>query len=211
MPGAGGVTRPPSGVVFDLGNVLIDWDPHPAIAAGVGPDEARRFLDATDFDFMAWNHGPDSGGTWEDAEAAVRRDHPHWLEHALSYRAHFLASLLGEVPGSGDIVRELHAHGIPLFGLTNWSDELYPHAPERFELLALLDDVVVSGTEGVAKPDPRVFEIVAERSGIPLERLAFVDDRQANVDAAAALGMAAILFTDAAALRTELRSRGLPV
>ena len=203
--------RTPAAVVFDLGNVLIDWDPYAAIAAGVGPEEARRFLEAEDFDFMAWNLGPDSGDRWTDAEESVRRSHPHWLDHALAYRAHFTASLLGEVPGTADVVRDLHAAGVPLFGLTNWSDELYPHAPERFEVLALLDDVVVSGTEKVAKPDARVFEILAERSGIPLGRLAFVDDKQANVDAAAALGMDAILFTDAAALRTELRSRGLPV
>jgi 2-haloacid dehalogenase len=199
------------GVVFDLGNVLIDWDPYAAIAAGVGPVEARRFLDADDFDFMAWNHGPDSGGTWADAEEQVRRTHPHWVEHALAYRTHFGESLRGEVAGTADLVRELHAHGVPVFGLTNWSHELYPHAPARFEVVTLLDDVVVSGTERVAKPEARVFEIVAERSGLPLDRLAFVDDNRANVDAAAALGMAAILFTDAATLRTDLRARGLPV
>jgi len=72
----------PSGVVFDLGNVLIDWQPYAAIAAGVGADEARRFLEADDFDFMAYNHGPDSGQDWDAAEAAVARSHPHWLEHA---------------------------------------------------------------------------------------------------------------------------------
>jgi 2-haloacid dehalogenase len=202
---------PPAGVVFDLGNVLIDWDPYAAIAAGVGPDEARRFLAAEDFDFMAWNHGPDSGGTWADAEAAVRRTHPHWVDHALSYRANFRESLLGEVPGTVDIIRDLRRHRVPLFGLTNWSDELYPHAPATFAFLGLLDDVVVSGTERVAKPDPRIFRIVAERSGLPLERLVFVDDKQANVDGAAAVGMDAILFTGADRLRTDLRSRGLPV
>ena len=109
------------------------------------------------------------------------------------------------------MVRDLHAAGVRLFALTNWSHELYPHAPEIFEVLGLCEDVVVSGTEKVAKPDRRVFEILAERSGLPLDQLLFVDDKQANVDAAAALGMQAILFTDAAALRTELRSRGLPV
>jgi 2-haloacid dehalogenase len=201
----------PAGVVFDLGNVLIDWDPHPAIAAGVGEEEARRFLAADDFDFTAWNHGPDSGGTWADAEAAVRRDHPHWLEHALAYRANFPASMLGEVEGTVGIVRDLHEHGVPVFGLTNWSQELYPHAPARFEFLTLLDDVVVSGTEGVAKPDPRIYELLRERTGLPLERLVFVDDKQSNVDGAAALGMDAILFTDASALRAQLRGRGLPV
>ena len=200
-----------SGVVFDLGNVLIDWDPSAAIAAGVGSDEARRFMAADDFDFMAYNHGPDSGGSWQDAEDEVRRTHPHWVEHALAYRANFAASLLGEVPGTVEIVRDLHAAGIPLYGLTNWSDELYPHAPVMFDFLALLDDVVVSGTVKAAKPDARAYEIVAERSGIALDRLAFIDDRQTNVDAAAALGMDAVLFTDAATLRADLRALGLPV
>ena len=201
----------PAAVVLDLGNVLIDWDPYPAIAAGVGPDEARRFLDAADFDFMAWNHGPDSGATWADAEDEVRRTHPHWVEHALAYRANFGASLLGEVPGTVDVVRDLHRKGVPLFGLTNWSDELYPHAPERFEFLALLDDVVVSGTEGVAKPDVRIFEIVAERTGLPLDGLVLVDDKPANVEAAVSAGMDGIVFTDAESLRADLRARGLPV
>ena len=205
------MTEPPAGVVFDLGNVLIDWDPYAAIAAGVGPEEARRFLAATDFDFMAYNHGPDSGRSWREAEDAVRRSHPHWAEHALAYRAHFSASLVGEVPGTVDVLRDLHGHGVPVLGLTNWSAELYPHAPRRFDFLGLLDDVVVSGVEGVAKPDPRVYEIVAERSGLPIQRLVLVDDRQSNVDGAVAVGLDAILFTDAATLRADLRRRGLPV
>jgi 2-haloacid dehalogenase len=201
----------PSGVVFDLGNVIVDWDPTVAVAAGVGPHEARRFLAATDFDFRAWNHGPDSGGSWADAEAEVARTHPHWAEHALAYRAHFAASLVGEVPGTADVVRELHAAGVRLFGLTNWSDELYHHAPAAFDVLALLEDVVVSGAEGVAKPDPRIYELLGRRAGLPLDRLVFVDDRAENVAAAAQVGMDALLFTDAATLRIDLRHRGLPV
>ncbi len=202
----------PSGVVWDLGNVLIDWDPYGAIAAGVGPEEARRFLEAEDFDFLAWNHGPDSGQSWEEAEAQVRRTHPHWTPHALAYRAHFPASLRGEVPGSVALVRELHAARVPMWGLTNWSDELYhAHAPRLFDFLALLEDVVVSGTERLAKPDPRIFEVVRARTGQDLGRLVFVDDRPGNVEAAAAAGMDGIVFTDAASLRLALRERGLPV
>jgi 2-haloacid dehalogenase len=201
----------PSGVVFDLGNVLIDWQPYAAIAAGVGADEARRFLEADDFDFMAYNHGPDSGQDWGAAEAAVARSHPHWLEHARAYRTHFPASLVGEVPGSVDIVRTLHAAGVALWGLTNWSHELFPHGRAAYPFLELLDDVIVSGTEGVAKPNPRIFEIVRERTGVPLDRLVFVDDRADNVAAAAVAGMDALLFTDAAGLREALRARGLPL
>lgn len=203
----------PSGVavVWDLGNVLIDWVPSAAIAAGVGEEEAARFLAADDFDFMAWNHLQDSGGRWDDAVAAVARSHPHWAEHAASYPANFVLSLVGEVPGTVDVLRSLHAAGVPQWGLTNWSDELYPHAPAMFDFLGLLDGVVVSGTAGVAKPDPRVFVLVSERAGLPLDRLVFVDDRPDNVAAAAALGMDALVFTDAATLRTALAARGLPV
>jgi 2-haloacid dehalogenase len=197
--------------VWDLGNVLIDWDPAAAVAAGVGADEAQRFMAAEDFDFYAWNHGPDSGGSWEVAQAEVRRSHPHWAEHALAYQANFTASLRGEVPGSIDLLRELHAAGVPMWGLTNWSAELYPFAPARFEFLGLLQDVVVSGQEGIGKPDPRAFEIVTQRAGLPPDRLVFVDDNPTNVAAATAFGMDAIRFTDADAVRAALRERGLPV
>jgi len=201
----------PIGVVWDLGNVLIDWQPLAAIAAGVGEEEARRFLAADDFDFMAWNHLQDAGGTWEAGEDAVRRSHPHWHRHALAYRENFESSLVGEVHGTATLVRELHAAGIPQWGLTNWSHELYPHAPRRFEVLSLLEDVVVSGTEGVAKPDPAVFAITVERTGLPAGRLVFVDDKELNVEAAREAGMDGIVFTDADAVRRELRARGLPV
>ncbi len=201
----------PLGLVWDLGNVLIDWQPYAAVAAGVGPEEARRFLAADDFDFLAYNHGPDSGLDWDTAEAEVARTHPHWLEHCRAYRAHFAASLVGEVPGSVAIVSDLAAAGIPMWGLTNWSAELYPHAPAAYDFLGLFEDVIVSGVEAVAKPDPAIFEIVRRRTGRPLDRLVFVDDRADNVAAAAALGMDALLFTDAVALRADLRARGLPV
>jgi 2-haloacid dehalogenase len=201
----------PQGVIWDFGNVLIDWQPHSAIAAGVGEDEATRFLGAEDFDFGAYNLGPDSGRTWDEAEADVRRTHPHWVPHALAYREHFEHSLVGEVPGTPDLVRELSEAGVPQWGLTNWSDELYPHAPRLFDFLGLLDDVVVSGTEGFAKPDPAIFEIAVSRTGLEAGQLVFVDDKQPNVVAAIEFGLDGILFTGAEALRRELRDRGLPV
>jgi len=202
---------PPKGVIWDLGNVLIQWDPFHAIAAGVGAEEAERFLTAVDFDFYEWNRGPDSGQSWEEAEEAVRRSHPHWLEHALSYRRHFERSLRGEVPGTADLVRRLREAGVPMWGLTNWSHELYPHAPRNYPLLGLLEDVLVSGTEKVAKPDPAIFELAVARTGIAAEDLVFVDDSQKNVAAAIESGLDGIWFTGAEDLRVQLRERGLPV
>jgi 2-haloacid dehalogenase len=199
------------GVVWDLGNVLIDWQPALAISAGVGADEASRFLAADDFDFTAYNHGPDSGGTWSAAEASVASSHPQWLDHAVAYRENFPLSLAGEVPGSVAIVRDLHAAGVPQWGLTNWSHELWPHAPSRFEFLALLEEITVSGTEGLAKPDPAIYELAVSRAGLPASALAFVDDRQVNVDAAGAAGLHGVRFTTAADVRVALRDLGLPV
>jgi 2-haloacid dehalogenase len=198
-------------VVFDLGNVLIRWDPHPAVAAAVGDAEAARFLAATDFDFTAWNHAQDEGRAWDEAEAAATRSHPHWRDHILGYRAHFDRSLLGPVATSVEVLEELHAQRVPLFALTNWSAELFPLARERYAFLELFDDIVVSGAEGVAKPAPEIFEVLARRTGHPLERCVFIDDSPANVAAARAAGLDAIVFTDTGHLRGDLRDRGLPL
>ena len=195
------------GVVWDLGNVLIDWRPLDAVAAGVGEAEARRFL--TEFDFGSWNHACDAGRPWAEALAELDRTHPEWSAHARAYHRNFAAALT-ELPASVAVVRDLHAAGVPQCGLTNWSHELYhAHAAGRFGLLDLLDHVVVSGTEGIAKPDPRIYLLAAQRSGLVPQQLVFVDDKASNVEAARTVGMAGIVFTDACSLREELVTLGL--
>ena len=198
-------------VVFDLGNVLIRWDPRPALAAGVGDAEAARLLAAEDFDFAAWNAAQDAGRSFADGVAEVARSHPHWAEHVAAYGPNFAASITGEVEDTVRVLRDLHGAGVPLVALTNWAAETFPHARERFSFLELFDDIVVSGEERVAKPDPAIFEILARRVGRPLTECVFVDDSPANVEAAAAAGMDAIRFTDTGHLRGDLRARGLPV
>jgi 2-haloacid dehalogenase len=198
-------------VVFDLGNVLIHWDPLPAVAAEVGEEEAARFLAAEDFSFAAWNHRQDSGRGWAEAEGELGRTHPHWQRHALAYRANFDLSLTGAVEENVGLLQDLHAAAVPLFALTNWSAELFPRALERFEFLALFDDIVVSGVERLAKPDPGVFEVLRRRTGQPLDACVFIDDSPANVAAAAEAGMDAIRYRPGVDLRAELAARGLPV
>ena len=198
-------------VVFDLGNVLIAWDPHPAIARAVGEEQATRFLADEDFDFMAWNHQQDAGRSWDDGEAAALASHPHWELAIRAYRANYTESLVGAIEDTVQIVRELHAAGIPLFALTNWSQELFPLARERFDFLRLFEDIVVSGEEGVAKPAPEIFAILQDRIGHRLDVCVFIDDSLRNVEAAAAAGLDAILFTHTGHLRQDLAARGLPL
>lgn len=195
-----------TGVVWDFGNVLIEWDPFPAVAAGVGEAEARRFLDG--FDFGGWNHAQDAGRSWAEALDVLPEQ---WREHGHAYVDNFARSLRGPVPGTHDLVHELHAADVLQIGLTNWSAELYPAATDAYDVIGLLRDVVVSGREGLAKPDPEIFRVAGQRAGVPLESLVFVDDSPANVAAAADLGMHALRFTDARRLRAQLRELGLPV
>jgi 2-haloacid dehalogenase len=201
----------PAAVVFDLGNVLIRWDPHPAVAAGVGDDEARAFLAAEDFDFSEWNKRADAGAGWLDLQQELASSHPHWHDHGSSYVDNFGLSLVGEIDDNVAVLRDLHAAGVPLFALSNFSHELFPQALERFDFLSLFEDIVISGTEKVAKPDPAVFVLLQRRVGRPLTECVFVDDSAANVAAAAEAGMDAIRFSDDEPLRPRLRERGLPV
>lgn len=205
--------RPADAVVFDLGNVLIQWDPVAAIAAAVGTERAVSFVADPDFDFAAWNHANDAGRPLVEAEQSALRSHPHYAQEVLAYRQHFGASLVGEIVGTVTILRELHDAGVPLFALTNWSADLFPVAVERFEFLELFEDIVVSGEEGVAKPDPEVFEVLEERvrHRAGLDDCIFVDDNPANVLAAQETGMDAIHFTGPDHLREDLIARGMPL
>ncbi len=193
-------------VVFDLGNVLIRWDPHPAVAAELGAAEATRFL--SEFDFHAYNHLLDQGRRIADAEAALGEQQPEWLPYVVAYRRNFGLSL-SELAVNVRLLRDLAASGVPLFALTNWSDELFPQALERFDFLGLFEDLVVSGAEGVAKPDPAIFEVLRRRVGRPLQECVFVDDSPVNVAAATDAGLDAIRYDGQVDLRTELRARGL--
>lgn len=196
-------------VVFDLGGVLIDWDPRYLYRQLLPTDEAiEAFLD--EVGFPGWNHAVDAGrSTWADAVDALSGSHPHHRHLIEAYPSRFAETLGGPIEGSVEVLRELHDLGLRLLGLTNWSAETFPVALERFDFLDLFDDIVVSGAERVAKPDPEIFALLVRRHGLDPSRTLFVDDKQANVDAARRAGLVGLLFTDARALRADLESAGV--
>jgi len=193
--------------VFDLGGVLIHWDPVAAVAAGVGEPEARRFFET--FDFHGWNHALDAGGSIAEAEARVAAEAPEWGPHVRAYRAHFDKAVPGTLPDMVDVLRDLHARGVPVYALTNWPAELFVTARARFDFLGLFRDIVVSGEVGVAKPDPAVFEILRSRVREPFASCLYVDDAPVNVAAAADAGLDAVLFSGTATFLEDLAARGL--
>jgi 2-haloacid dehalogenase len=197
-------------VVVDLGGVVVSWDPVPAVAEAVGQDRAEQFVHGSGFDFASWNHAQDSGRSWADAEAAATASHPHLADEIAAYRPHFALSLRGLVPGTEQVLLALHDRGVRLVALTNWSAETIHHAFEAYpEVFALFDDLVVSGAERIAKPDPEIFRILGRRLGHGVEGVFFVDDSVRNVDAARAAGMDAVRFIDADGLRQDLQERGV--
>lgn len=198
--------RPVEAVVFDLGNVLVRWEAERAFDGVLTDAEVERFL--ADVDFPALNLRQDAGRSWREARDEVARTHP---EHAATvdlYVERFAHALPGPVPGSAEVVDDLRAAGVRVLGLTNWSAETYHHGERVAPVIGRLEGVVVSGREGVVKPDPRIFAVLADRHGLDPARTVFVDDSPANVAGAAALGYQAVLFTGAAALRADLVARG---
>ncbi|NKY41047.1 HAD-IA family hydrolase [Cellulomonas septica] len=169
--------------------------------------DVDRFF--ADVDFAALNHRQDAGRPWAEAREAVRATHPQHV-HALDlYVRHFADTLAGPVPGTADVVRDLSAAGVRLLGLTNWSAETFHHAAPAAPAIGLLEGVLVSGEVGLAKPDPAIFRLLAQRFGVDPAEAVFVDDSAANVTAAREVGFDGIVFTDATALRRDLVARGL--
>ncbi|MCP2265435.1 HAD family hydrolase [Promicromonospora thailandica] len=195
-------------VVYDFGNVLIGWDPFGPYA-GRPRAEVEAFFDAVDFGSI--NHAADAGTSYAVLLERVGRTHPDLVDDLRHYVDHYEQSLTGPVAGSAELVAELKGLGLRLYGLTNWQAETFHSAEPAAPAIGLMDDVIVSGREGMAKPDRRMFELVAERFGVDPARAVFVDDKPVNVDAARGVGFHGIVFTHTAALRQELRALGVPV
>jgi 2-haloacid dehalogenase len=194
-------------VVFDIGNVLLKWDPARAFIGVLEPAHVKTFMD--EIDFASWNHAQDTGRTLAEGVAVVGERWPQHVEAVRAYGRNFTQTIVGEIPGSTRIVEELRVSNIRLLALTNWSAETFPWARDSFGVLDQFEGIVVSGLEGVAKPDPAIFRLLIERYGIDPERVVFIDDSPVNVSAAARVGMTGLVFTGPADLRRGLRALGL--
>ena len=197
-----------STVVFDLGGVLIEWDPrHLYRKLFDVPDEMESFL--AEVTTAEWNAQQDAGRPWAEAVETLIAEHPERHELIEAFHVRWPEMLAGEIPGTADVLSELRDTGIRLVALSNWSAEMFPVARERFDFLSWFEGIVISGEVGVNKPDPRIFAHLVERFEIEPAATLFIDDSPANIDAARALGFRAIQFTDAAELRRELVALGL--
>lgn len=198
-----------STVVFDLGGVLIDWNPRHLYRKLFAGDEAAMEHFLSTVCTHEWNRCQDAGRSFAKGARLLKDEHPDKAELIDAYGARFDEMMAGPIFGSVEILAELKDRGIPLYGLTNWSTETYPPARARFEFLSWFRGILVSGEVGVIKPDPRIFELLIERFAIDTEDTVYIDDVEVNIAAACSFGFHAIHFTTAAALREELVGLGL--
>jgi 2-haloacid dehalogenase len=194
-------------VVFDLGQVLVRWDPFGPFVGRMDRDDVDAFF--ADVDFPSFNHHQDAGRPWSQARAEVLARFPQHVAALDLYVDHFADALPGPVPGSEDLVRDLLDAGVRTLGLTNWSSETFHLAEPAAPAIGLLEDVLVSGSVGIAKPDVRIFEMLVDRFDLTPETTLFTDDSPPNIDAAARLGLQTVTFTSAQDLRRELVARGV--
>ena len=195
-------------VVFDLGGVLIDWDPRYLYRKLMAEEEIEPFL--AEVGFFAWNHAQDAGGPWHDAVEALATKHPHRRELIAAFPERFPETLGGPIEETVALLDELHRAGTTkLLALTNWSSETFPVARATFGFLESFEGIVVSGDEGVAKPDAVLFRTLIDRYALVPNETVFIDDSAANVEAAAQLGLVALHFTDPEQLRVDLNRLGL--
>jgi 2-haloacid dehalogenase len=198
-----------SAVIFDLGGVLIDWNPRHLYRKLFPGDEAGMEAFLATVCTQAWNERQDAGRSFAEAAVLLKTDHPDKAELIDAYFARWPEMLGGAIDGTVKILTELRRRAVPLYALSNWSAETFPHGLRRFEFLTWFRDRVVSGEVGLIKPDPRIYHLLLERNGLAASDAVYIDDVKRNADAATALGLHGIHFTDPAALRRELETLGL--
>jgi 2-haloacid dehalogenase len=196
-------------VVFDLGKVLLDWNPAYFYRQHFAGDAAGldRFL--TEVIAPEWIAEMDAGKPAAAAVAELAARHPAHAPLIALWQEGWPHMLRGEIAGTVEILAELRARGMPLYALSNFSTETYPVACARFDFLGWFDHCVVSGEVGLVKPDPRIFALAVERCGLTPARTLFIDDLAANVTVAERAGWRALRFTDPPRLRADLAALGL--
>lgn len=194
-------------VVFDLGGVVLSWEPERAYQQVMPAEQVGDFMD--EICFNEWNRRHDAGQDWDEGEAELISRLPQRREQIEAYRRYFDLTITGMVPGTAAIIAELQQAGVRLVALTNWSADLFRPTKRRFGLLNRFEGIVVSGEEGIAKPDPKLFGIVFDRYAIDPQHAVFIDDNEDNCKTAGELGLQVIRFSDAAAARSRLTELGL--
>ncbi len=191
-------------VIFDFGNVLLEWNPRLVYRRYFPNDEEgmERFLH--EVNFMHWNEQQDKGRAFAEGVAELSKQFPKYADLIQAYHDDWEHSIGHYFAGTVEIMKQLKKAGYSLYGLSNWSAETFPIAREKYDFFALLDEIVISGEVGTIKPEPEIFEILLRKIGRPSNECLFIDDAIANIEQARKMGFATIHFQSPEQLDSEL-------
>ena len=199
------VDRHIDAVVFDLGGVLLDWDPR-NLYRKLFADEERMEFFLREVCTPQWHDAHDRGVPTAASCAELATRYPEWASLIAAWAERGEEMVAGPIEASVDVLRDLEASGLPRYALTNMEAETYPLRLQRFEFLGWFDGTVVSGLEGIAKPDPEIFLRLLDLFGLTGSRTLMIDDRLENLVVAEQLGMPTIHFHSSQQLRDRLES-----
>lgn len=191
-------------VVFDLGNVLINWSPA-NLYDKIFSDKGERDHFLNNIATMDWHSEQDGGRSPQEATELLVKEHPDWAHPIRAFYARWKEMFSGPIEGSVEILKELKEKGIRLYALSNWNAELFNDTLDDFPFLTWFDDKIISGEVKLKKPDAAIFQLLLQKFNLQPERIVFIDDSEANIKAAKALGFQTIHFKNPEALRSSLQ------
>jgi HAD superfamily hydrolase (TIGR01509 family) len=196
-------------IIFDIGGVLISWEPRKLFSQFFpnNPTGMERFLE--EVDFYNWNTHMDWGFPFAQGVAELSQRFPAYSYLIHAYDQLFEQSLVGAIEPTVAILQELKQAGFHLYGLSNWSTEKFYLVKDHYPFFNWFDDMVISGDVKLAKPDPRIFELILSKIGRPAEECLFIDDTLDNIVVAGKMGFQTIHFQSPDQVRAELCQRGL--
>ena len=198
----------PSTAVFDIGNVLIGWDPRNLYRQLFARQEEMEWF-LGNVCTGAWNMEQDRGRSFAEGVSHLFSDHPQHLHPLIrAYDERWREMLSGEIAGSVEILGSLRKSATPLYAITNWNQDKFREARGLYPFLEWFDGIIVSGEEGLLKPDPAIFQLLFDRYGVAAEDCVFIDDSARNVKGAEAVGMRGVLFETPEKLAADLRVLG---
>ena len=199
---------PVRGVVFDVGNVIVRWDPR-TLYSKIFADPAERDWFLANVCAMPWHMRHDDGVAFADNRAPLIVQYPQYEAAIVAWEDRWWEMFSGPIPETVAAIEALDRRGVPVFGLTNMPSTMSAGTFAMTPVFGRFAHIVISGDVGLSKPDPRIFELTARHAGLSPSELLFVDDSRTNIDAAAACGFDVHHFTDPKALRPALAVRGL--
>jgi 2-haloacid dehalogenase len=195
-------------LVWDLGNVLIDWSPR-YLYDKIFSDRKEQEYFLEHICNSEWHNAVDAGRPTADATEELVKKYPDWAQPIKAFYARWKEMFQGIIEGSVEILKDVKERGYGQYALTNWSAELFEKSRADFPFLGWFDGVVISGVEGITKPDSKIYLLLLERYSLRADTIIYIDDKEENVAAAGRLGMEGVLFRSPEQLRRDLSLRGV--